>query len=82
MPVPFQLLLSIQKGRDFYKNKSRINQKHPTRGNQKHPSRGVLKKMYSKNMQRTYRRVPMSKRDFNKVVATLLKSLFGMGVPL
>ena len=35
---------------------------------QKKPSRGVLKKGCSKNMQQVYRRTPMLKCDFNKVV--------------
>ena len=48
---------------------------------QKLPSRAVLKKSYSKNMHQIYRRTPMSKCDFNKVV-TSLKSHFDMGVLL
>ena len=35
---------------------------------QKHPPRGVLWKSHSENMQQSYRRTPMSKCDFNKVV--------------
>ena len=34
---------------------------------QKQPSRGVLMKKCSENMQKIYRKVPMSKWDFNKV---------------
>ena len=34
---------------------------------QKQPSRGVLRKRCSENMQKIYRRAPMSKCDFNKV---------------
>ena len=34
---------------------------------QKQPSRGVLKKRFSENMQQIYRRIPMSRCDFNKV---------------
>ena len=49
---------------------------------QKQPSRGVLSKRCSENMQQIYRRTPMLKCDFNKVVATLLKSHVGMGVLL
>ena len=33
---------------------------------QKQPPRGVLKKRCSENVQQIYRRVPMSKCDFNK----------------
>ena len=36
--------------------------------NEKQPSRGVLMKGYSDNIQQIYRRTPMSKSDFNKVV--------------
>ena len=56
---------------------------------QKQPARGVLRKSCSENMQRIYRRTPMSKCDFNKVeennfielcnFATLLNLHFGMG---
>ena len=50
---------------------------------QKQPSRAILKERYSEKMQQIYRRTPMPKGDFNKVSkATLLKSHFGMGVPL
>ena len=35
--------------------------------NMKQPSRGVLRKRCSENMQRIYKRTPMSKCDFNKV---------------
>ena len=52
---------------------------------QKQLSRGVLRKMYSENMQKIYRRTNMLKCDFNKVakqLSTLLKSHFDMGVPL
>ena len=38
---------------------------------QKHPPRGVLWKSHSENMQQSYRRTPMSKCDFNKVVLQL-----------
>ena len=34
---------------------------------QKQPSGGVLRKRCSENMQQIYRRIPMSKCDFNKV---------------
>ena len=46
---------------------------------QKQPSRGVLGKRCSENMQQIYSRTPMPKCDFLK---SLLKSYFGMGVPL
>ena len=65
---------------------------------QKQPPRGVLSERWSKNMQQIYRRTPLPKCNFNKVAkesgkigaaiektskrATLLKSLFGMGVLL
>ena len=50
---------------------------------QKQPFRGVPRKKCSENMQAIYRRTPMPKCDFTKVVfATLLKSHFGMGVLL
>ena len=45
---------------------------------QKQLSAGILRKTRSENMQQIYRRAPMSKCDFNKVAATLLKSHFGM----
>ena len=48
---------------------------------QKQPFGGVLGKRCSENMQQVYRRTPMPKCDFNKVV-TLLKSHFGMGILL
>ena len=35
---------------------------------QKKPSRCVLRKRYSENMQQNYRKTPMLKCDFNKVV--------------
>ena len=35
---------------------------------QTQPFRGVLRKRCSENMQEVYKRTPMSKRDFNKVV--------------
>ena len=35
---------------------------------QKQPSRGVLRKKCSENMQQLYKRTPMPKCDFNKVV--------------
>ena len=38
---------------------------------QKQPSRGVLRKKCSENMQQIYRRIPMPKFDFNKVVLQL-----------
>ena len=38
---------------------------------QKQPSRVVLKRRYSENMQQIYRRTPMPKCDFNKVVLQL-----------
>ena len=38
---------------------------------QKQPSRGVPKKEFSENMQQIYRKTPMSKCDFNKVVKQL-----------
>ena len=38
---------------------------------QKQPSRGVLLKRFSENMQQIYRRTPMPKCDFNKVVLQL-----------
>ena len=47
---------------------------------QKQLSRGVLRKRCSENIHHIYRRTLMPKFDFNK--ATLLKSLFGMGVLL
>ena len=43
----------------------------------KQPSRGVVRKRCFENTQQIYRRIPMPKCDFNKVV--LLKSHFGMG---
>ena len=49
---------------------------------QKQPPRGVPRKRCSENMQQIYRRTLMPKFDFNKVVATLLKSHFGMGALL
>ena len=53
---------------------------------QKQPFRGVLMKRSSENMQQIYRRTPMSKCDFNKVLlnfkGALLKLHFGMGVLL
>ena len=33
---------------------------------QKQPSRGALRKTCSENMQQIYRRIPISKYDFNK----------------
>ena len=49
---------------------------------QKQSSKRVLSKRCSENMH-IYRRIPMSKCDFNKVeISTLLKSHFGMGVLL
>ena len=57
----------------------------------KHPSRGVLIKSCSDNMQQIYKRTSMPRFDFNKValhlywnrtLATLLKSHFGMDVLL
>ena len=38
---------------------------------QMHSSKGVLRKRCSENMQQTYRRTPMLKCDFNKVVRQL-----------
>ena len=38
---------------------------------QKQPSRGVPTKRCSENMQQIYRRTPMPKRDFNKVIEIL-----------
>ena len=38
---------------------------------EKQPSRGVLRKRRSENMQKIYRRTPMPKCDFNKVVKQL-----------
>ena len=38
---------------------------------QKQPSIGVLVKRYSENIQQIYRRTPMPKFDFNKVVLQL-----------
>ena len=38
---------------------------------QKQPSRGVPRKWYSENMQQIYRRTPMPKCNFNKVVLQL-----------
>ena len=50
---------------------------------QKQLSRAILKEKRSEKMQQIYRRTPMPKYDFNKVSkATLLKSHFGVGVPL
>ena len=37
------------------------------------PSRGVSRKMCPKNMQHIYRRTPMSKCDFNKVVNNFIE---------
>ena len=42
---------------------------------QKQPLRGVLKKRCSENMQQIYRRTPMPKCDFNKVVNNIWKFL-------
>ena len=45
--------------------------------------RGDLRKRCSENMQQIYRRTSMQKSDFNNVtLASLLKSQFGIGVPL
>ena len=49
---------------------------------QKQPPRRVPRKRCSESMQQIYRRTPMPKCDFNKVVKKLLKSHFGMGVLL
>ena len=49
---------------------------------QKQLLRGVPRKRCSENMQQIYRRTPMPKCDFNKLLETLLKSHFGMGVLL
>ena len=38
---------------------------------QMQPPRAVLKKRYSKNMQKIYRRTPMPKCDFSKVALQL-----------
>ena len=38
---------------------------------QKQPFRGVVRKRCSENLQRIYRRTPMPKKDFNKVVKQL-----------
>ena len=35
---------------------------------QKQPSKGILRKRCSENIQKIYRRTPMPKCDFNKVV--------------
>ena len=44
---------------------------------QKQPCRGVLRKRCSENMQQIYRRIPMSKCDFNEVANLLnLRLLF------
>ena len=38
---------------------------------QKQPPRGVLKERCSENMQQFYRRTPMLKCDFNKIISQL-----------
>ena len=43
---------------------------------QKQPSRGVLRKRCSENLQQVYRRIPMSKYNFNKVAKTCFVYLF------
>ena len=44
---------------------------HKSKKSKKQPYRGVLKKRSPENMQQIYRRTPMSKCDFNKVVKQL-----------
>ena len=40
----------------------------------KQPSRGVIKKRCSENMQQIYRRTPIPKYDFNKLLCNFLKT--------
>ena len=49
--------------------------------NQKQPSRGILRKRCSENIQQIYRRTPMPKCDFNKVLG-LVHWCFGIGALL
>ena len=53
-----------------------------TKNVQKQPSRGVIRKRCSENMQQIYRRKPMQNVISINFKATLLKSLFGIGVIL
>ena len=46
---------------------------------QKQPSRGVLKKRCSENMQQIYRRTPMPKCDFNKLLCNFIETALWHG---
>ena len=49
---------------------------------QKQPSRGVLRKRYSKNMQQSYKRTPMTKCNFNKAALQLFSEHLFLRTPV